>query len=80
LCEVFRAFAPAKKKKKKTPPQVIRKTPQRPTFFFIKKIKVEQNKEIFATDDCKFAREEKSLALSLSLQTQHTTRKYTLRS
>jgi hypothetical protein len=44
--------------------------------FLIKKFKVEQNKEIFTTDDCKFAREEqkikrrklsRSLSLSLSL-------------
>jgi hypothetical protein len=53
---------------------VIRKTLQRPTFFLLKKIKVEQNKEIFTTDDCKFAREEKKIkrrklsrSLSLSL-------------
>jgi hypothetical protein len=42
--------------------------------FLLKRIKVEQNKEIFTTDDCKFTRREKkikrrklSLSLSLSL-------------
>jgi hypothetical protein len=56
---------------------VIRKTLQRPTFFLLKKIKVEQNKEIFTTDDCKFAREEKKikrrkLSRSLSLSSNST--------
>jgi hypothetical protein len=93
LCEVFRAFAPANKKEKNSVTSDQKNSPET-HIFLLKKFEVEQNKEIFTTDDCKFAREEKkierrklSVSVSVSLSknstsriSEDTTRKYTLRS